>query len=137
MLKHAAPIICHSLAYICNLSLITATFPSEWKLAKVTPIYKDGCKSDEGNYRPISVLSIISKIIERAVHDQLYEFLTKCNILNPAQSGFRRNHLTNSTPLDVSDYILQNMNDGKATAAIFLELKKAFDTVNHQILISK
>ena len=74
LLKLAAPVICHSLAYICNLSLLTAKFPSEWKLAKVTPIYKDGSKFDVGNYRPISVLNIISKIIERAVHDQLYDF---------------------------------------------------------------
>ena len=137
LLKLAAPVICHSLAYICNLSLITGTFPTEWKLAKVTPIYKDGCKSDVGNYRPISVLNIISKIIERAVHDQLYDFLIKCNILNPAQSGFRSNHSTHSTLLDVSDYILQNMNEGRATAAIFLDLRKAFDTINHQILFSK
>ena len=131
------PVICRSLAHICNLSLVTATFPSDWKLAKVTPIYKDGCKSDVGNYRPISVLNIISKIIERAVHNQLYEYLTMCNILSPSQSGFRSNHSTNSTLLDVTDYILKNMNDGKATAAIFLDLRKAFDTVNHKILFSK
>ena len=76
LLKLAAPIVCHPLAYICNLSLFTSHFPSKWKVAKVTPIYKDGDKSDVSNYRPISVLPILSKILERVVHDQLYDYLT-------------------------------------------------------------
>ena len=83
--------ICDTLAYICNLSLFSSTFPSEWKKAKVTPIFKDGDKADPSNYRPISVLPIVSKIIERAVHDQLYTFLTTNNIINASQSGFRKN----------------------------------------------
>lgn len=137
LLKLAAPIICKPLAYICNLSLATSTFPHEWKQAKVTPIFKDGDRSDVSNYRPISVLSTVSKIIERAVHDQLYSYLTENNILHPSQSGFRSGHSTNTALLDVSDFILNNMNSGKATAALFLDLKKAFDTVDHDILISK
>ena len=79
----------------------------------------------------------LSKILERAVHDQLYSFLTTNSILHPSQSGFRSGHSTNTALLDVSDFILNNMNEGRATAAIFLDLKKAFDTVNHDILISK
>jgi hypothetical protein len=117
--------------------LFTSNFPNEWKQAKVTPIFKDGDKSDVSNYRPISVLSVVSKIIERAVHDQLYSYLTNANILSPSQSGFRSGHSTNSALIDVSDYILENMNNSKVTAAIFLDLKKAFDTVSHNILISK
>ena len=80
---------------------------------------------------------MISKILERAVHDQLYSFLTTNSILHPSQSGFRSGHSTNMALLDVSDFILNNMNEGRATAGIFLDLKKAFDTVNHDILISK
>ncbi len=134
LLKLAAPIICKSLAYICNLSLCTSVFPSDWKQAKVTPIFKDGDRSDVSNYRPISVLSIVSKILERAVHNQLYTYLTNnyCNILN-----VRSNYFTATTLLDVSDYILNNMYNGKVTVAVFLDLKKAFDTVNHKILLSK
>ena len=137
LLKLAAPIICHPLAYICNLSLFTSKFPSRWKVAKVTPIYKDGDKSDVNNYRPISVLPILSKILERAVHDQLYNYLSCNNILNPCQSGFRTNHSTNTTLIDVSDHILNNMNNGKVTGAIFLDLRKAFDTVSHKLLLKK
>ena len=137
LLKLAAPIICHPLAYICSLSMFTSTFPSEWKKAKVTPIYEDGDKSDVSNCRPISVLPILSKILERAVHDQLYNYLTCNNIINQCQSGFRRNHSTNTALLDVTDHILKNANDGKVTASIFLDLKKAFDTVSHEMLIKK
>ena len=61
----------------------------------------------------------------------MYDFLIKCNILNPAQSGFRSNHSTHATLFDVSDYILQNMNEDRATSVVFLDLRKAFDAINH------
>ena len=137
LFKAAAPIISNSLAYICNLSLSSSIFPSEWKIAKVVPIFKSGCKSNVENYRPISVLSIVSKIIERAVHDQLYSHLTVNNLLSSSQSGFRSQYSTATTIIDVQDYILNNMDEGKVTGAIFLDLKKAFDTVDHQLLINK
>lgn len=137
LLKLAAPYISNSLAFICNLSLRNGTFPDLWKKAKVTPIYKSGDKSDVGNYRPISVLPILSKIIERAIHDQLYSYLTNEGLLSDAQSGFRANHSTTTTLIDVEDYILKNMDEGFATGIIFIDLKKAFDTVNHSILLKK
>ena len=104
-------------------------------MAKVTPIYKAGDKSDVSNYIPISVLPILSKILERLVHNQLYNYLSCSNIFNPCQSGFRRNHSTNTTLIDVTDHILDNMNKGKVTGAIFLDPKKAFDTVSHKLLL--
>jgi hypothetical protein len=137
LLKLAGPYISNSLAYICNLSLSRSDFPDDWKKAKVTPIYKSGNKSDVGNYRPISVLPIVSKIIERAVHDQLYKYISNTDILSSAQSGFRANHSTTTTLLDVQDFILNNMDNGFATGVIFLDLKKAFDTVDHDILLDK
>lgn len=137
LLKIAAPFISDCLAYICNLSLSESVFPDDWKKAKVTPIYKSGEKTDVGNYRPISVLPIVSKIIERAVHDQLYKYLNDTGKLSTAQSGFRANHSTTTTLLDVQDYVLNNMDSGYTTGLIFLDLKKAFDVVNHDILIDK
>ena len=124
MLKLAAPIVCDSLAYICNISLWTSTFPFAWKKAKVTPIHKDGDKCDVNNYRPISVLPIVSKVIERAVHNQLYSYLTCNNLLNSCQSGFRKSHSTYTTLPDVSDFILNNMTEGKVTGALFINLKR-------------
>ena len=134
LLKIAAPYICNSLSYICNLSLCTSKFPADWKKAKVTPIFKAGDKTEVGNYRPISVLPIVSKIIERAVHNQLYSYLTSNGLLCDNQSGFRANHSTTTTLLDVEDYILNNMNEGRATGAIFLDLSKAFDCMNNDLL---
>ena len=133
----AAPFVSSSLAHICKLSLNNSKFPDDWKKAKVTPIFKSGDKSNVSNYRPISVLPIISKIIERTVHNQLYAYLCSRNILSDSQSGFRPNHSTTTTLLEVQDYILNNMDKGFATGAIFLDLKKAFDTVSHEILINK
>ena len=110
-------------AYICNLSLFMSEFPMDWKAAKVTPIHKSGDKTNVDNYRPISVLSIVSKIMERAVHNQLYEYLMLRNSLNVCQSGFRKNHSTVTKLLDVQDFILNNTDKGYVTAALFLDLK--------------
>ena len=137
LLKLAGPYISQCLAHICNLSLSGSTFPDDWKKAKVTPIFKSGDKMDVGNYRPISVLPIISKIIERAVHDQLYFYLINEGLLSNSQSGFRSNHSTSTTLHDVQDYILKNMDNGFVTGVLFIDLKKAFDTVNHDILVKK
>ena len=94
-------------------------------MSKVVPIFKSGNKSNGGNYRPISVLSVVSKIIERAVHDQLYSFMSTNNYLSSSQSSFRTQFSTATTVVDVQDYILKNMDEGKVTGAIFLDLKKA------------
>ena len=94
--------------------------------AKVTYIHKDGDKYDVNNQRPVSVLPVLS--IEQAVYNQLNNFLTDNNILNCCQSGFRSNHSTFTTLIDVSD-----INHGFVTGALFLDLKIAFDTVNYDI----
>ena len=137
LLKLAGPFISNCLAHICNLSLGESTFPDQWKKAKFTPIFKAGDKTDIGNYRHISVLPIISKIIERAIHDQLCVYLTNAGILSNAQSGFCSNHSTSTALHDVQDYILKNVGNGYVTGVLFLSLKKAFDLVNHDILIKK
>ena len=83
------------------------------------------------------MLPVISKVIERSVHNQLYNYLTVNGLLNSCQSGFRKHHSTTTTLLDVTDYILDNMNQGKVTGALFIDLKKAFDTVNNDLLFQK
>ena len=137
LLKIAGVYISSSLAHICNVSLKKGKVPDEWKAAKVTPIYKGGDKGDLNNFRPISVLPIISKILERSVHNQLYAYVQDRNILSSEQSGFRPNHSTQTALIDVTDHILTGMEDGKVTGIVFLDLQKAFDTVSHDLMLMK
>ena len=115
LLKIANVYISSSLAHICNVSPKKGKVPDERKEAKVTPIYKGGDKGDLNNFRSISVLPIISKILERSVHNQLYGYLQDRNILSSEQSGFRPNHSTQTALIDVTDHILTGMDDGKVT----------------------
>ena len=88
IIKIAAPVISDSLTLIFNLSITLSCFPDEWKTARVIPLYKNGQRNLSGNYRPISVLPAISKILERILYDQLYSYLTKCELLSNCQFGF-------------------------------------------------
>ena len=94
LLKAGVATFSTPLTHIYNSSLQLGIVPEEWKTARVTPIYKDGRKDDTNNYRPISVLPVTLKVLERAVHDQLYIFLTEHNLLTSKQSGFRKLHST-------------------------------------------
>ena len=129
--------IAGSLKYIINMSLKTGIYPDKWKEAKVFPLHKGGDLSDTNNYRPISILPVLSKVIERAVHKHLYSFLSANNLINKLQSGFRPQHSTETALTDMVDDWLQNMNSGEMTGVAFIDLRKAFDTVNHEILLSK
>ncbi|KAI8493251.1 hypothetical protein Bbelb_292550 [Branchiostoma belcheri] len=138
LIRHAAPVITGPLTYIYNLSLSTGIVPTVWKTAKVTPLHKDGDKNNCNNYRPISVILSFMKILEKAIHAQVYTYLKEHNILNAlGQSGFRPKHSCSTTLLHVTDTILSNMDKGLVTGAVFLDLKKAFDTVCHQVLLHK
>ena len=137
LLKCGAPIIYRSLTHLFNMSLRTGKLPDQWKMAKVTPLFKKGSKSDMNNYRPISVLPIATKILERAVHAQLYGYLNENGLICENQSGFRSSHSTETSLLNVVDYILSNMDSGKLTGAIYIDLSKAFDTVDHVLLLEK
>ena len=89
LLKEASPIVIRSLTFVLNLSITTGIFPNAWKRARVSPVFKKDLQTDPNNYRPISVLPVVSKLIERVVFKQLYEYLNDNNLLTESQSGFR------------------------------------------------
>ena len=135
--KDAALVITQPLFHILNLSLSTSKVLSEWKVARCVPIFKGGDTKNLDNYRPISVLPVFSKILERVVHFQLYEYLENNKLLSPYQFGFRKNRSTASAVVHITDTIRQIMDIGKLTGALFIDLRKAFDTGDHQSLTSK
>ncbi len=136
-LKMSANIITPILTQILNQSLKSGIFPDIWKLGKVTPLHKKGDKEDVNNYRPISVLCSLSKIIERHVHDSLYEFLNRLNLLCEGQSGFRPKHSCATALTHMTDSWLKALDSGKMVGVTFIDFSKAFDSVNHDILIDK
>jgi len=130
-IKQIHPIICKPLAFIFNLSLKTGTFPDVFKIATISPIYKNGDTSDPSNYRPISLLPIFGKILEKCLYERLYSFLEYSNILSSRQFGFRQNKNTEKA----INLLISKINNNNLV--VFLDLKKAFDTVNHKLLLCK
>jgi len=107
------------------------------KLSVVKPLYKGKDKTEIINYRPISLLPVISKILEKLVNDRVVKFLTKNNVIYEGQYGFRRNRSTTDAILDFTGNVLENINRGYFTLALFLDMSKAFDSINHQTLFRK
>ena len=125
------------LSPLVNECFAKGYFPNSLKTAKVITIFKEGETDDPGNYRPISITSTISKLIEKLVKKRLLKFLHKHDILSIYQYGYRTNHSTSHAMLNVSENILDNIDKGKNTISIFLDLSKGFDCVNHKILLEK
>ena len=136
-LKLALPFISRSLTHLFNISIETSMFPDSWKIARVTPIFKEGERCKKSNYRPISVLPVISRLFEKLVFDQLYQYLDDNGFLSPDQSGFRALHSTVTSLLKCTDDWYKGLDTGQVTGLIFIDLKKAFDTVDHEILCKK
>ena len=134
LLKIAADVIAPSLMCIFNQSLLTGIYPSDWKLAKVTPIFKTGSKTDLNNYRPISA---VAKIFEKIVYDQLYNYLNVNYLLTSCQSGFRSLHSTLTALLETSNNWRVNVDKGLLNGVMFIDLKKAFDIIDHEIILQK
>ena len=129
--------IADCVTHLVNLSIKSGMVPSEWKQAKVVPLFKSGNKDDLDNYRPISILPILSKILEKAVFHQLHSYRSKNSLLSPYQSGFRASHSTQFAITFLIDKIRGRMDKGLLTGAMFIDLKKAFDTVPHDGLLNK
>ena len=130
--------ISYPLSLLINLSFTTGVFPSALKIAKVVAVYKNkGSPLMCSNYRPISLLSNIDKIYEKILYKRLHIFLTKHKILFPQQFGFRKSHSTSHAVLSIIQKISDALENGKFAYAVFIDLEKAFDTVDHSILLHK
>ena len=137
MLKVVADIIVIPLCRIINLSFSTGVFPDILKVAKVIPLHKGGSTEELNNFRPISLLSIFDKIIEKIMHSRLYAFLEEHQILFENQFGFKKKCSTIHSLIEITEKIKESIDNGKYGCGIFIDLKKAFDTVNHKILLLK
>lgn len=125
------------LTYIFNLSFQTGLFPDSMKIAKVIPIYKNGDRHLFTNYRPISLLPQFSKILEKLFVHRLDNFIEKHNILCDQQYGFRGNLSTSMAVINLTEQISSALDNKEFTVGVFIDLRKAFDTIHHGLLLNK
>ena len=135
--RDAASEIKVAITHIINLSIDTNVIPNELKYARVNPLHKKGNRNLVENYRPISILSVVSKVLEKAIYIQFEKYLKDNNLLYCYQSGFRKKHSTDTCLIDLMDYLHKNISEGKYVGMVLLDLQKAFDTVDHDILCNK
>ena len=137
LLKRLESVLTKPLTLIINQSLKTGIFPNKLKLGKVIPVHKKDDIHQMENYRPISLLPSISKVFEKVVHHQIYLYFSRNNYLCSSQYGFRKHHSTEHAVLEIADRISSELDKGNTPLSIFLDLSKAFDTLNYNILLSK
>ena len=136
-LKDALLALSAQLIHIFTISLKYSIFPKAWKMGTIVPLFKSGKKDDVSNYRPVSLLPVPGKILEKIVHSHLVAFFENNNLLCERQGGFRKDHSTLGSIADFTTDIFNAINSKDLTVATFFDLKKAFDTVDHSILIKK
>ena len=138
LIKIAGHHIVDSLLYIINDSLLHGTFPDEWKIARVTPVFKNSGDVDVmSNYHPISVIGLIAKMVEQLVRSQLVRYLEEHSFITPDQSAYLKGHSTQTSLHRVIDDWLDNINEDQITGVCLLDISKCFDTINHSILLQK
>jgi exonuclease III len=131
--EHISPII----SSLFNLSIAQGVYPDYFKIAKIVPVHKSGRRNLLNNYRPISLLPILNKIFEKLLYERLTNFITKHNIISENQFGFRKSRDTQQATLKLINFILPTLGTDDISACVFLDFSKAFDTVNHEILLIK
>ena len=137
LIKVASEPLSIPFTYIYNQSIANGIVPDVFKISRVTPIYKSGEVTDTGNYRPIATLSSFSKVLERLIYNQLYLVLAKNDIIYKYQFGFRKGYCTEQAILEITDNLNSAIDNKQITCGLFLDFSKAFDTVNHDIRLSK
>ena len=137
LVKQCAYGLYKPLTLIYNKSIETGEYPDQFKLAKVIPLYKEDKRCDPSNYRPISLLNCFDKIFEKLINSQLKAYLKKHNLLYEYQYSFREGYSTELALMALNDFIIKEIDKGNYVLALFIDLKKAFDTVNHFILCEK
>ena len=135
VMKRFSESLCFPISEMVNQSFNLGVFPNSLKHAVVTPIFKGGNQSEISNYRPISVLPAMSKIFERCMATRMMNFFS--DLISPTQFGFMKGRNTQKALIDFTEYIYKNLNDRKFTVSLFIDLKKAFDSVQHDVLLHK
>ena len=137
VVKNSIHCFVEPLCYIFNRSIYSGIVPEELKLAKIVPIHKKGDTHDMLNYRPIAILPVFTKLLEKIMYNRLYNFLQNKNILIDNQFGFRKKYSTALAIFSLTDSILKEMEKGNYSIGLFMDLSKAFDTIDHRILLKK
>jgi len=138
LLRLGSHIIAKDLSDIINLSVESDTVPQDWKIARVTPIYKGkGCKDDPSNYRPISVVCHVSKVFEKLISMQFVNYLNSHNLISEYQSAYLKECSTQTSLHKIIDDIYESMDEGEITAACFIDITKCFDSIDHELLLRK
>ena len=136
-LKEGTPALASPITDLCNLSISLSSFPDDCKIAKLKPLYKKEAKTKPKNYRPISLLPLISKVIEKVIHNQTQNFLDTNMILYSYQSGFHKHYSTNTCLSYLTDKMWTDFEKGLLTGMVLIDLLKAFDIIGHGILLDK
>ena len=135
--RSCLPAVGPAILHLVNSSISTLTFPDAWKVAIVTPIHKSGDQKNPGNFRPISILPALSKILEKVVCSQLTSYLITNHVLSPSQYAYRPSHSTEDAVLDIVEWAARSVDAGDVASLTSIDLSKAFDSIDHQLLLTK
>ena len=137
IMKKTENLIAPILVKLFNKCMDNGIFPDILKIATIIPIHKGGAKNEATNYRPISLLPLFAKMLEKVIKHRLVDFLDKNDLITDNQFGFRKSHSTELAVIDIQNTLLRTLDNNKLTCTIFLDLAKAFDSVDHNILLKK